>query len=109
LAGVVLLARLYALSAGSLARSTLDRLAAVSAAGTISREGAAALADAYRSLAELRLRTQLRQVTAGNEPTNTVLLADLSADERTRLRGALKTVREMQRATQLRFYTHTVL
>jgi len=109
LAGVVLLARLYALSAASLARATPDRLAAASAAGTISLEGAAVLADAYRFLAELRLRAQLRQVADGIEPTNRVRLADLTADERKRLRRVLKTVRELQRSTELRFHTHTVL
>src|SRR6266545_1038295 len=93
LAGVVLLARLYA----------------PSAAGTISLEGAAVLADAYRFLAELRLRAQLRQVADGIEPTNRVRLADLTADERKRLRRVLKTVRELQRSTELRFHTHTVL
>jgi CBS domain-containing protein len=109
LAGVVLLARLYALSAGSLARSTPDRLAAAAAAGTISRDGATALVEAYRVVAELRLRAQLRQVAAGDEPTNRVRLADLTADERMRLRRAWKTLREHQRATELRFHTHTVL
>jgi CBS domain-containing protein len=109
LAGVVLLARLYALSAGSLARSTSDRLAEACSAGTISREGAAALTEAYRLLTELRLAAQLRQVAAGAEPTNRVRLADLSADERNRLRRALRSVRQMQRATEQRFHTHTVL
>ncbi len=109
LAGVVLLARLYALSAGSLTRSTPDRLAAASTAGTISREGAAALADAYHFLAELRLGAQLRQMEAGDEPTNRVRVASLTADERKQLRRAFRTVRDMQRATELRFHTHTVL
>jgi CBS domain-containing protein len=109
LAGVVLLARLYALSAGSLARSTPDRLAAAASAGTVSPDGAAALTDAYRLFAELRLAAQLRQTAAGAEPTNRVRLADLSADERNRLRRALKTVRQLQRATEQRFHTHTVL
>src|SRR6266545_4092457 len=100
---------LDAVSAASLARATPDRLAAASAAGTISLEGAAVLADAYRFLAELRLRAQLRQVADGIEPTNRVRLADLTADERKRLRRVLKTVRELQRSTELRFHTHTVL
>ncbi len=109
LAGVVLLARLYALSAGSLARSTPDRLAAAATAGAISREGAAALAEAHRFLGDLRLAAQLRQVAAGDQPTNRVRVAELTADERKRLRRAFSTVREVQRSTELRFHTHTVL
>src|SRR6266542_2794149 len=109
LAGVVLLARLYALLAGSMARSTPDRLAAACSAGTLSDEGAAALAEAYRFLAEVRMRAQLREVAAGNEPTNRVRLADLTPEERNRLRCALKTVRQLQRATEQRFHTNTVL
>ncbi|HEU4423648.1 MAG TPA: DUF294 nucleotidyltransferase-like domain-containing protein [Pilimelia sp.] len=109
LAGVVLLARLYALAAGALVRSTPDRLAAAAAAGTVSRDGADALTGAYRFLTELRLRAQVRQVSAGREPTNRVPLADLAADERRQLHQAWQTVRELQRATELRFHTHTVL
>jgi len=109
LAPVVLLARLYSLIAGSRARSTLERLAAAEAAGTLSHEGADALAQAYRFLSDLRLDTQLRQVAAGASPTNWARLGDLTADQRIRLRLAIRTVRDMQRATALRFPTHTVL
>jgi CBS domain-containing protein len=109
LAPVVLLARLYSLIAGSRTRSTLERLAAAEAAGTLSHDGADALAQAYRFLSDLRLNTQLRQVAAGAEPTNRARLSDLTADQRTQLRRAMRTVRDMQRATALRFHTHTVM
>jgi CBS domain-containing protein len=109
LSGVVLLARLHALAAGSLVRPTPDRLAAAAAAGMISQDGAEALARTYAFLVELRLRTQLRQVAAGQPPGNRVRLTDLSADERRRLRRGLHTVRDVQRAVELHFHTHTVL
>jgi CBS domain-containing protein len=109
LAAVVLLARLYALAAGSSARSTPGRLAAAEAAGTLSRSSAAALADAYRILSDLRLDAQLRQLAAGGEPTNRTRLGDLGADQRARLRGALCTVRDLQRVAAMRFRTDTVL
>jgi len=109
LAAAVLLARLYALAAGSLERSTPRRLAAASAARTLSHDGAVALADAHQVLSELRLAGQLRQLAAGAEPGNRVRLRELAADERGRLRQALHTVRDLQRATALRFHTETVL
>ena len=109
LAGVVLLARLYALAAGSAARSTPDRLAAGAAAGAISERGAADLTDAYRFLAELRLTAQLRQAAAGRPPTDRVPLADLSADQRSHLRQALRAIRDVQRFAAMRFRTDTVL
>jgi CBS domain-containing protein len=109
LAAVVLLARLYAFAAGSLARSTPARLAAAAAAGTLNPAGAARLTDAYRFLSGLRLDAQLRQVAAGGRPTNRVRLGDLTADERVRLRRALHTVRDIQWVTASRFHTHTVL
>jgi CBS domain-containing protein len=109
LAAVVLVARLYALAAGSLARSTPERLTAAATAGELSHHGAAELADAYRVLSELRLAAQLRQLAAGHEPSNQVPLADLTADERGQLRHGLRAIRNMLRVTALRFRTDTVL
>jgi CBS domain-containing protein len=109
LAAVVLLARLYALAAGSSARATLDRLVAAAEAQTLSRAGADGLAGAYSFLADLRLGVQLRQLAAGAEPTNRVRMSDLTAEQRGRLRRALYTVRDVQQATALRFHTETVL
>jgi CBS domain-containing protein len=109
LAAIVLLARLYALAAGSSARSTPDRLAAASTAGTLSHDSAAALAHAHRVLGEIRLTDQLRRLAGGAEPSNRVRLNDLTPDERRQLRVAMHTVRDLQRATALRFHTDTVL
>jgi CBS domain-containing protein len=109
LSATVLLARLYALMAGSLARSTPDRLAGAASAGVLSHRAAANLVEAHRFLTELRLAAQLRQVAAGQAPTNRILLEDLTADERRQLRHSLRAVREVQRVTALRFRTDTVL
>jgi CBS domain-containing protein len=107
-AAVVLLARLYALAGGSSARSTLSRLQAAADAGTMSRPGAAGLAEAYRFLTALRLRAQVAQVLAGLPTDNLVPLDVLTADERSHLRTVLRDVRDMQEATAIRFATHTV-
>lgn len=107
-AAVVLLARLYALAGGSAAHTTLLRLAAAAEAGTLSRRGAADLADSYRLLTRLRLRHQVEQVRQGRPADNLVPLDGLTAADRARLRTTLRHVRDVQAATALRFSTHTV-
>lgn len=104
IAATVMLARLYALSAGARERSTLRRLEAASEAGTLSRSGAEVLGETFRFLTRLRLQQQLRSVRAGEPPSNRVLLEGLSPLERRRLREALQAVRKLQDATALRFH-----
>jgi CBS domain-containing protein len=107
-AAIVLLARLYALAAGSTARSTLTRLPAAAEAGGLSRSGAADLVEAYRHLTTLRLRHQVCQVQRGEPADNLVRVGDLSQQDQGRLRAALHTVRVVQDLTANRYVTHTV-
>lgn len=107
-AAIVLLARLYALAAGSAARTTPLRLEAAREAGTLSVSGVESLLDAYRLLTGLRLRHQVDQAAAGVVPDNLVALARLSPSDRRRLLAALRTVRVMQEITERRYQTHTV-
>jgi CBS domain-containing protein len=107
-AAIVLLARLYALAAGSAARTTPLRLEAARDAGTLSVAGVDGLLDAYRLLTGLRLRHQVAQGVAGATPDNLVPLAALTPADRRRLLAALRTVRVMQQITERRFQTHTV-
>jgi CBS domain-containing protein len=107
-AAIVLLARLYALAAGSAARTTAQRLEAARDAGTLSVSGVESLLDAYRLLTGLRLRHQVAQAVEGATPDNLVLLAALSSTDRRRLLAALRTVRVMQEITERRYQTHTV-
>lgn len=108
IAAIVLLARLYALEAGSLVRPTADRLAAAAAAGTLSHSGAQRLAQDYLFLLDLRLRTQLRRVAEGGRPDDCVRLDHLGQDGQHRLRSALHAVHDHQQATALRFRTDAV-
>lgn len=108
-AAIVLLARLYALVAGSDEHGTMPRLEAAAAAGTLGRSEAAVLGDAYRFLTDLRLRHQVRQVDEGVPADNLVPLADLTDDQRHRLRETLHAVRDLQDATAMRFSTHAVM
>lgn len=107
-AAVVLLARLHALAAGSSARTTVERLQAGADGGTVSRQGAADLVDAYRFLTGLRLRVQVEQVGRGEPAGNEVRLDDLTPAERRHLRDVLRHVRDVQAATASRYATHTV-
>jgi CBS domain-containing protein len=104
----VLLARLYGLAAGSSARTTLARLEGAAAARTLSRVGAADLAEAYRHLSTLRVRHQVEQVGAGVLPDNHIRLADLTGEQRRRLRDSMRVVRDVQNVTAMRFSTPTV-
>ena len=107
-AAIVLLARLYALAAGTNARTTELRLRAAGAAGTLSADGVDRLVTAYRALTGLRLRHQIEQVGRGEPVDNRVRVGDLSPDERRALRDAIRTVRVMQEITAHRYQTHTV-
>jgi CBS domain-containing protein len=108
LAAIVLLARLYALAGGSVARPTLDRLDAAAHAGTLSADGARRLASAYRLLSDVRLRAQLEAIAADRPPDNTVPLHELDAATQRELRQAFRIVREMQEMTALHFPTHAI-
>ena len=107
-AAIVLLARLYGLAAGSSARTTVARLDAAAAAGTLGRSSAENLAEVYRHLTALRLRHQIGQVGAGVAPDNLIRLDEVTAEERRRLRDGLRVVRDVQEVTAMRFATHTV-
>ena len=102
---IVGLARVFALEAGSAARPTLERLDAAASAGTLSAQGAATLAEAFRFLMRLRLRAQIRTLRRGGQPGNTAQLEDLSPLERRHLKETFLAIREIQEATAMRFAT----
>jgi CBS domain-containing protein len=106
LAAIVLLARLGALTAGSLARGTLERLDAAAGAGALGPDTVEAVGDAFRFLLRLRLREQLRSLDAGRDPGNSVRVESLSPLERRRLREAFKAVADAQRSVALRYRTY---
>jgi CBS domain-containing protein len=108
IAAIVLIARLYALAAGSVVRPTIERLAVAADAGTLSRSGAQRLTQDYLFLTDLRLRTQLRRIAQGGQPDNCVRIDDLGHDEQQRLRSALRAIHVQLQATALRFRTDAV-
>jgi CBS domain-containing protein len=108
IAPAVMLARTYALAAGSAARPTLERLADAARAGTLSRGGAEILGESFRFLTRLRLQEQLRAVRDGRPPSNMVRVDGLSELERRRLAEAHDAVRRLQDATAVRFQAATM-
>ncbi len=107
-AAIVLLARLYALAAGSGARTTVLRLQAAGDAGRLSSSAVEQLTDAYRLLTELRLRHQVEQVRREVAVDNRVAVDGLSPADLLRLRAAIRAVRVVQQITASRYATHTV-
>jgi CBS domain-containing protein len=103
IAATVMLARAYALAAGSGARPTLERLSDAAEAGTLSRSAAEILAESFRFLIRLRLQEQLRSARSGEELSNRVRVEALTELERRRLAEAFEAVRNLQDATALRF------
>ncbi len=102
---VVFLARTLALSVGSQARGTLDRLAAAAHAGGMDADHVGNIGEAYRFVVGLRLRLQLRQLQAGEAPVNAVHLSDLSAIERSRLKDSLQAIKDWQAQAAYQFQT----
>jgi CBS domain-containing protein len=100
---IVMLARLYALAGGSVARPTLERLETAAGAGQLSRAGAEILAESFRLLTRLRLQQQILSLRRGEEPSNRVRPDALSPLERRRLLEALRAVRKQMDAAALRF------
>jgi CBS domain-containing protein len=105
---IVSLARLHAIEAGSLARPTLERLTAAAEAGTLSREGAVTLGEAFRFLVGLRLREQLRSLREGRPLDDRVPVEALSPLEQRHLKDVFVAIREMQQAVRDRHATDSL-
>jgi CBS domain-containing protein len=108
-AAIVLLARLYALAAGSDEHSTVPRIRSASAAGALGRPGAESLEQAYRFLTDLRMRHQVSQVAAGRPADNLLPVASLTDGQRRRLTETLRLVRDLQDVTAMRFATSSMM
>jgi len=104
LAPVQGLARVWALDAGVAATGTLDRLSAAAAAGFLDRDRAEDLAEAYRFLSALRLRSQLASLAEGRAPGNRVPVDALSPTERRHLKDAFLAVRSAQESIVSRYH-----
>jgi CBS domain-containing protein len=96
---IVALARVLAVEAGSAARSTIDRLEAAAAHGTLSQDAADELTEAFGFLQALRIRAHLRAWSSSTPATNLVHLAELTPTKRRNLKDAFVAVARIQRST----------
>jgi CBS domain-containing protein len=90
-------ARWAALSVGSPALPTDERLLAASGSAMLSDADAIALADAFDAVQGIRLAWQLQQVAAGRTPTDLVRLERLTPVDRAILSEATRVVTSIQR------------
>lgn len=102
---LVLLARLFALQAGSRALATRQRLADAGAAGVLSSNLVAELLDAHRMLTTLRLRSQLLALDEGRVPDNRIDFTALDGSQRRDLERGLRAIRSAQKAAEFVFRT----
>ena len=105
LAPIVLLARLYGLVAGSDATGTRDRLGAAAGAGILSEKLAGRLDFAYTFLTRVRMHSQLRQIAAGDELSDTLTIDAIPWQDQGLLRTALRSVRSAQGTTAVTYRT----
>ena len=96
------LARWSGLLAGVSAASTRARLKASEEAGTLSREQAASLRDAFELFSSLRMEHQVAQLRAGGQPDNLIEPKSLTPFTRTSLKEAFRAVARVQRAVEVK-------
>ncbi len=94
---IVDLARWAGMAAGVTSASTLERLRAAEAAGTLAADHARTLSDAFELITNLRLEHQVVQLRAGQEPDDYVNPAELSHLARSYLREAFRAVASIQK------------
>jgi CBS domain-containing protein len=102
---IVSLARHAALAAGATPASTVDRLRAAAARGTLPGETALELEEAFVTLCRVRLEHQAAQVERGVEPDNHVDPGDLAPLARRQLKEAFRAVARAQRTLDARVAT----
>ena len=94
---VVNIARWAALSVGSAVLPTTERLRAASGSAMLPADSAATLIEVFDVLQRLRLRYQIRQYRAGEQPTDTVTLKRLSPLDRSVIAQAVREISAVQR------------
>jgi CBS domain-containing protein len=85
------------MAAGVTSASTLERLRAAAAAGTLSPSDAQTLEDAFELIGELRLEHQIEQLRAGLVPDNHVDPKQLSKLTQSHLKEAFRAIASVQK------------
>lgn len=108
IAGLVDVARVFALSKGLPQIATRSRIEGAQAAEALSADTASNILDAYEFMSYIRLRHQGRQLAAGSRPDNRLNPAELSDFEKRHLRDAFGIVSKAQQALAVSFQTHYI-
>jgi signal-transduction protein with cAMP-binding, CBS, and nucleotidyltransferase domain len=93
--------RLLALRDGVAETSTLGRIEALFAGGTLARDEQDYLSDAFHTLTALILRQQIKDFKDGRAVSSAVALATLSQREQDRLTDSLRAVRDLRERVRL--------
>lgn len=102
------IARVLALSMGSAAVNTVERLRSCGGTPTLSSEMAENLEDALEFIASLRIQHQANQIRKGRPPDNYVPPHELSELEREHLKHAFRVIQTMQESMAKRFRADSV-
>lgn len=101
IAPIVDLARIYALSTGIQATSTLERLQQVAGTCAVTAPSAKSLIAAFEFILELRLEVQSEQIKAGKAPSNYMQPNAISRLQRRHLKDVFKVIKTLQDARQV--------
>lgn len=101
-AGIVQMARLFALASGSTVVDTRQRLREA-AGNAVSRQGAQELLDAFDYLRSLSFQHQARQLREGHQPNYHIDPKSLGRMEREHLRDAFRAIKSMQNALATKY------
>ncbi|KAA0022877.1 putative nucleotidyltransferase substrate binding domain-containing protein [Antrihabitans cavernicola] len=94
---VVNLARWAALSSGSVATGTVDRIRAAAGSPALPETRARSLIEVFEALAQIRLRYQLIQLEEGSSPADSVTMERMSPIDRSVVAQAVREVAAAQR------------
>ena len=100
---IVELARIYALSSGSLITETPDRLKAAAESQKISKDDERELSEALYFLNSLRFKHQINALNNNEELSNNLVPDTLSQFERNHLKDAFRIIAKQQEAAKFRF------
>ena len=96
IAPIVDLARIYALSHGVEAVSTIERLELCAGTNVLTQASAANLIDAFQLLHQLKLQHQVMQQLQGESIDNDISPKEISRLERAHLKDAFKVIKTLQ-------------
>lgn len=102
-AGIVQMARLYALATGSDAIGTRERLEAAAGHGQVSTKGAQDLLDAFEFLGSIAFQHQAQLIKVGEKPNYHIDPKNLGRLDRDHLRDAFTIIKDMQTALATKY------